>query len=127
MSIKEKIRLATDLGTQIIEVPEWDVRVEVRSMSARQRTALQNLINDETVDAGTRQEQMWAFLLTTCCFDPENGEAVFSDEDMEWLFTHKAFAPIDRLATACLNVSAVLKGSDDQLGKSSSASPTSKG
>lgn len=127
MSIKEKIRLATDLGTQIVEIPEWDVRVEVRSMSARQRTALQTLINDESVDAGARQEQMWAFLLTTCCFDPTNGESVFTDEDMEWLFTQKAFAPIDRLATSCLNVSAVLKGAEDQLGKSSSASPTSEG
>ena len=125
MSIKDKIRQAADLSREIVEVPEWDVKVEIRSMSARHRTGLQSLINDETVDAGIRQEQMWAFLLTNCCFDPETGEAVFTDEDMDWLFTQKAFAPIDRLASACLNVSAVLRGTADQLGKSSSDSPTS--
>lgn len=127
MSIKEKIRLATDLGSEVIEVPEWDVRIELRSMSARQRTALQTLINDESVPQALRQEQMWAFLLTTCCFDPDNGDAVFTDDDMEWLFTQKAFSPIDRIATACLNVSAVLKSNADELGKSSSATPTSAG
>lgn len=127
MSIKEKIRLAADLGSEIVEVPEWGVSVELRSMSARQRTALQTLINDESVPQAERQEQMWSFLLTTCCFDPENGEPVFTLDDMEWLFTHKAFGPIDRIATACLNVSAVLKNNADELGKSSSATPTSAG
>lgn len=127
MSIKEKIRLATDLGSEVVEVEEWGVRIEVRSMSARQRTALQTLINDEAVPQAERQEQMWAFLLTTCCFDPENGEVVFTEEDMDWLFTQKAFGPIDRLATSCLNVSAVLKTNADELGKSSSATPTSAG
>jgi hypothetical protein len=124
VSIKDKIRQAQNLHTEIVNIPEWDVKVEVRSMSARQRAALQTLLNNETVEVGAKQEQMWAFLLGSCCFDPETGDNVFSDEDMDWLFDHSAFAPIDRLATACLNVSAVMKGASDELGKSSLDTPT---
>lgn len=124
MSLKDKIRQASNQTAELIDVPEWDVKIEVRSMSARQRAALQTLLNDETTGVGEKQEQMWAFLLGSCCYDPATGELVFDSEDMEWLFDESAFGPIDRLATACLSVSAVMKGAVDELGKSSSDTPT---
>jgi len=48
---------------------------------------------------------------------------VFDEDDLDWLFTDKSFAVIDRLTTRCLTVSSVLKDSVDVAGKSSSATP----
>lgn len=124
MSLKDKIRQAQNDISELVNVPEWEVTIEVRSMSARQRAALQTLLNNDNVEVGEKQEQMWAFLLGSCCFDPETGEKVFDAEDMDWLFDQASFGPIDRLATTCLTVSAVMKGATDELGKSSLDTPT---
>jgi hypothetical protein len=124
VSIKDKIRKAGDLDKETVDIPEWDVTVEVRSMSARQRALMANYTDLDDQSNSDRQEALWAFLLTSCVFDPQTGEAVFDEDDLDWLFTEKSFAVIDRLTTKCLSVSSVLKDSADAAGKSSSATPT---
>lgn len=122
-----KIRAASDLERVQYHVAEWDVDIEIRSLSAKQRATLQTLIADDTDGLTTKQEVMWTFLMVNCCYDPETGEPVFTDEDMDWVLTEKAFKAIDKVTTRCLQVSGVLKGSTDELGKSSLDSPTSTG
>ena len=124
MSIKDKIRQAGDLEREVVDIPEWGVKVEVRSLSARQRATMANYTELEDQSNGDRQEALWGFLLTACVFDPETGDPVFDDDDLDWLFTDKSFAVIDKLTTKCLTVSSVLKDSVDQAGKSSSVTQT---
>jgi len=109
-----------------MQIPEWDVTVEVRSMSARQRAQMQNYVADDDQTAGERQEALWGFLLTSCVYDPETGDPVFSDGDMEWLLEDKSFAVIDRLTSKCLGVSAVGADAVDDAGKDSSDSQTNE-
>jgi hypothetical protein len=109
-----------------MQIPEWDVTVEVRSMSARQRAQMQNYVGDDDQTAGERQEALWGFLLTSCVYDPETGDPVFSDGDMEWLLEDKSFAVIDRLTSKCLSVSAVGADAVDDAGKDSSDSQTNE-
>lgn len=118
MSIADKIRKASDTAREIIEVPEWDVQLEIRSLSAKKRAQLQNFLGDDT-QASDRQEAMWGLLLTSCCFDPESGEPVFQPEDVEWLLDEKSFAVIDRLTSKALEVSAIGNDAEDEAGKSS--------
>jgi hypothetical protein len=42
-----------------------------------------------------------------CVFDPETGDPVFTEDDMEWVLTDKSFAVIDHLTAKCLEVSSV--------------------
>lgn len=124
MSIADKIKQARDAQGKTIAIPEWDVTVEVRSMSARQRASLQNYVAEDDQSAGERQEALWTFLLTSCVFDPESGDPVFSVDDMDWLLEDKSFAVIDRLSNECLAISAVTNEAVDEAGKSYSGSPT---
>jgi hypothetical protein len=124
VSISQKIQARNTLNKESIYIADWDVTIEVRSMSARQRATLQSVISADNSSTGDKQEQMWTFLFCNCCFDIETGEPVFSAEDMEWLLDQSAFTPIDQLATKCLEVSAIGKKASDDLGKSSSDSPT---
>ena len=124
MSISQKIKTVNALNKETVYIAEWDVTVEVRSMSARQRATLQSVIASDNGSTGDKQEQMWSYLFCNCCFDIETGEKVFSEEDMQWLLDQSAFSPIDQLATKCLEVSAIGKKASEDLGKSSSVSPT---
>ena len=123
MSIIDKIKQARDAEAEQYNIPEWDVTVEIRSMSARQRANMNNVIEDDG-SASEKQELMWGYLLCSCVFDPTSGDPVFTEDDMEWLLTDKSFAVIDRLTAKCLEVSSVNREAVDEAGKSSSASPT---
>jgi len=123
VSIKDKIKQAGDLEREVVDIPEWGVTVEIRSMSARQRALMANYTDLDDQSNSDRQEALWGFLLTACVFDPETGDPVFDEDDLDWLFTDKSFSVIDRLTTKCLTVSSVLKDSVDMAGKSSSATP----
>lgn len=125
MSIIDKIKQARDAEAEHYDIPEWDVTVEIRSMSARQRANMNNVIEDDGT-ASERQELMWGYLLCSCVFDPTSGDPVFTEDDMEWLLTDKSFAVIDKLTAKCLEVSSVNREAVDEAGKSSSDSPTAE-
>lgn len=123
MSIIDKIKEARDAESEQYEIPEWGVTVEIRSMSARQRANMNNVIEEDGT-AAEKQELMWGYLLCACVFDPTSGDPVFTENDMEWVLTDKSFAVVDRLTAKCLEVSSVNREAVDEAGKSSSGSLT---
>jgi hypothetical protein len=125
VSIIDKIKQARDSEADAYEIPEWGVTVEVRSMSARQRAGMNSVIETDAT-AAERQELMWGYLLCACVFDPETGDPVFTEDDMDWVLTDKSFAVIDRLTAKCLEVSSVNREAVDEAGKSSSGSQTAE-
>lgn len=123
MSIIDKIKAARDSESESYHIPEWDVTVDIRSMSARQRASMNNVLEAD-VSASEKQELMWGYLLVSCVFDPTTGDPVFTEDDMEWVLTDKSFAVVDRLTAKCLEVSKAEAKAVDEAGKSSSGSPT---
>ena len=126
--LAEQIRAAHDVSAELYEIPEWNVTVELRSMSARQRAAFASSV-DITADGnvemtGNRVELMWGTVIQACCFDPDNGEHVFTEDDIEWLMAEKNANVVDSLANACLSVSGMGADSDGDAGKDSSDSQT---
>ena len=126
--LAEQIRAAHDVSSELYEIPEWDVTIELRSMSARQRAAFASSV-DFTADGnvevnGNRVELMWGTVIQACCFDPDDGEHVFSEDDIEWLMAEKNANTVDALANACLAVSGMGADSDGDAGKDSSDSQT---
>ena len=126
--LAEQIRAAHDVSSELYEIPEWDVTIELRSMSARQRAAFASSV-DFTADGnvevnGNRVELMWGTVIQACCFDPDDGEHVFTEDDIEWLMAEKNANTVDALANACLAVSGMGADSDGDAGKASSDSQT---
>jgi len=122
-NLRDQIRSASDMESEAVEVPEWGVTVEIRTMTGRQRARIMTEMAHggiENVDV----EHLWSSVLTTCIYDPESGENVFTDDDLEWLMTEKSAAVIDRLSRRCLDVSGITEDGADEVGKGSSGSPT---
>ena len=61
-------------------------------------------------------------VLLHCCFDPDTGEQVFAEEDLEWLLAEKSAQTVDEVAQACLKISGLAADSVDEVGKDSSDS-----
>ena len=128
--LAQQIRAAHDVSSELYEIPEWEVTLELRSMSARQRAAFASNV-DITADGnvemtGNRVELMWGSVIQSCCFDPDDGEHVFSEEDIEWMMAEKNANVVDALANACLAVSGMGADSDGDAGKDSSDSQTAE-
>lgn len=134
--LADKIRNAEDLHSDLYQIPEWDVTVLVKSMSARQRANYASIlsaggINGMDADAMastalSKVESLWGNMLVACCYDPETNERVFTDDDLEWLMDEKSGEIVGNLATKCLEVSGLSGDSADDSGKDSSVSPTAE-
>lgn len=118
MSLRDQILNAQDIPTQTVEVPEWNVNVEVKGMTGAERTRIMDL----AMDAGgeLNLQTVYPEIVISTCFDPETGEKVFSPEDRVALLSKSATA-LDRLALVGMRLSGFTQESADAAGKDSSA------
>ncbi len=95
MELKDKILAAQDLDAEMLEIPEWDVIIEVRSPTAGDRARL--LTQFVNPDSGVvENDKMQAAVAVMCCFDPESGERLFDEDDIPALMA-KAARPVERI------------------------------
>jgi hypothetical protein len=117
VSIRDQILAVQDIPTQIVEVPEWGVKIEVRGMTGAERT---RIMDKATADAGEMNLQMiYPEIVIATSFDPLTGEQVFVPEDRDILLSKSATA-LDRVAMVGMRLSGFTKESADELGKDSS-------
>ena len=88
----EQILSADDFRYAEVDVPEWGGTVRVRTMSAKQRDALNRMFKDRGEVESTE------FMLLMCVVD-ENGNRVFTREHLDML-KEKSVAPINRIVKA---------------------------
>jgi hypothetical protein len=115
-AISDKIRAASDVTSETVVVPEWDVTVSVKSMTGRARARL--LKAAAQADGTMDFEALYPAILIACCFDPESGEPVFTDAD-SWI-NDKSAGPVERLAQVGMRLSGLGAGAEDS-GKDSSS------
>jgi hypothetical protein len=121
MSLKEKIFAAADIPSETLKIPEWDVEVLVKGMSAGDRINLMQSAYDQK----TQQVNMSAVypdVVVSCVFDPETGEPVFEEKDKEAILA-KSSAAVEKIADVGLRLSGIGKDADDAAGKDSSSIP----
>ena len=117
MSIRDQILAVQDIPTQMVEVPEWGVKIEVRGMTGAERT---RIMDKATATAGDMNLQMiYPEIVIATSFDPKTGEQVFVPEDRDILLSKSATA-LDRVAMVGMRLSGFTKESADELGKDSS-------
>ena len=112
--LSAKIFAAQDIETQIITVRQWGVDVEVRSMSARDRSRL--LASAVENDGRVNFEQVLPDVVILCTYDPTTGERVFGENDRDALLAKSATA-IEQIATTALGLSGMSEDAVDEAGK----------
>ena len=125
-SIREAIQAADDGTAELHEIPEWDVVVEIRSMTARSRAQFVAEMASEDGTVGNVNDPdriigMGWHVISQTCFDPDSGEPAFSEGDDEWLFEKNARV-VNDLANACMAASGLTEEAAGEAGKDFSAS-----
>lgn len=108
-SLRERILSAQDIQSERVYVPEWDVEVEVRSMTGAQRA---RVLQGATVDGEVDLERLYPILLIETVYDPETGEPVFEAADRDAL-NGKNSGALERIAKVAMRLSGIEPGAED--------------
>ena len=127
-SIREVIQAADDGTAELHEIPEWDVILEIRSMTARSRAQFVAEMASEDGTVGNVNDPdriigMWWHVISQTCYDSDTGERAFDEGDDAWLFDKNARV-VNDLANACMAASGLTEEAAGEAGKDSSGSPT---
>jgi hypothetical protein len=118
VSIRDQILAKQDIPSEMVDVPEWGVKVEVRGMTGAERT---RIMDKATQNAGDVNLQfVYPEIVIATAFDPESGEQVFKPNDRDALLAKSATA-LDRIAAVGMRLSGFTAESADDMGKDSSA------
>jgi hypothetical protein len=81
MNLRDKILQCNDIATEQVYVPQWDVTLEVRGLTGRQR----GILLQETIDPRGQMDmqKLHPKLVIMSTYDPETGERVFQDGDFD--------------------------------------------
>lgn len=117
MSVRDQILAATDdLKSEVVDVPEWGVKLVVREMNVRDRNEYVFSLS-ERVEGGDGFQYIpindplrTTRLVIATTFDGE-GNKVFNDDDVDAL-SQKAAGIIDRLSQTATRLSG-LNGEDE--------------
>ncbi len=111
MSLRDKIFSSDDITKELVDVPEWGVSVEIRSMTALERAKLMEgaTINGDKVNVGL----MYALTVIATCYDPESGLPIFTENDKEAILS-KNGSVIERLATKAMGNSGLTEKAVDE-------------
>ena len=108
--LRNKILQADDLESEVVDVPQWGVEVEIRSLSGRDRAALNRVA---TSGDGFDLERWYSEILIATVHDPETGERVFEKADAKAL-GGKSNAALERLAQTAMRISGMAATAVDE-------------
>ncbi len=99
--LRDKVFLAQDIAKELVSVPEWGVEIEVRTMTALERSALLGAAYDE--NGRPDLTRIYPELLIAACYDPQSGEKVFEPADRDAL-NGKSGAALERVAQVAVRL-----------------------
>ena len=110
MKLRDKILNCQDIQKEFVEVKEWDVTVEVRGMSGKQRAEMTEAAynpKDQTVTFA----KVYSRIMIETVYDKDTGEKIFNigDEDM---LNNKSGAALEKVVSVAMRLSGL--GGDEQ-------------
>ena len=99
--LRKAILEADDIETEVVDVPQWGVKVEVRGMTSKERA---KLLRSTTVDGQVDFNRWFPDLLIATIHDPESGDRIFTQADRDAL-NQKSGAAISHLADVAARLS----------------------
>lgn len=119
MNLRDKILSIEDIPSREVFVPNWDVTILVKGLSAGERIELTQAAVDQATGS-VNLSTVYPDIVVSCCFDPETGEPVFTAADKQDIMK-KSSKAIEMLASAGLELSGIGEDSADAAGKDSSS------
>jgi hypothetical protein len=104
-----------DMKFEVIQVPEWNCSVRIRSMSGEERDAFESSIAGEGKKMNTQNIRAKLVMLTVV---NGKGERIFTREQIEAL-GKKSAAALNRVYEASAKLSAITKADVEDLAKNS--------
>ena len=98
MSQRDKILNADDIAEEVVDVPEWDVKILLRAMNGQQQVRYAETVR------GDNKGFMYADILMVTAYDPETDELIFDPADREAL-SLKSGGVLNRLGLKVLTLS----------------------
>ena len=115
--LRSKILGSKDLPSEIVEVPQWKVKVKVVGMSAGARGLLiEKSMNKKTGELDFTK--LYPLLVVDTVYDPDTDEKVFEHDDIEELLK-KSGAAMEVIGQAALRLSGFDGEDVEELGKPS--------
>lgn len=114
MSLRDKIKNCDDIKKEIVHLDTWDCDIEVRTISAKERSNIVSKAMDK--DNKIKNDILHSLMIIASCYDPETGEKIFQDGDHEWLL-EKSSNPIEKLSASVMRLSGLSKDSMDEAEK----------
>lgn len=131
-SISRAIFDADDVETIMYDVPEWGVKLELRSPTGEERSDLQSAFVDLEATQATGAvvmrdlKQMYPALVISCAYDPETGERVFEmNAQTIAALNRKNGAVLERVAMTCMPLAGLTPEDVEEKKGGSSTSPPS--
>lgn len=116
------ILAASDRKSVRVEVPEWGLTVEVRSLTARARAEFVRLGTLHKGDRAAQLEAVQPWVIVESAYDGETGEQLFTHDQHAALLGMNPEV-LDRLSGAAVIVSGLGKDSREEAGKGSAPTP----
>lgn len=104
-SLRDKIKAADDLTTEVVDVPEWGVQLALRSPSGKERARLVSQFVDD--NGKPKLDEMYPAILIATARDPETNEPVFTADDASWI-NEKAGSVLERVAGKAMTVAGIV-------------------
>lgn len=119
--LRKKILASKDVREEVIDCPEWDAKVLVKSMTADARARMTEHLYRGREDDAERLTwaDMYPQIVVACSYDPDSGERIFTPDDANEL-AEKSAGPVERIALAGMRLSGLSQDADEELGKDSS-------
>jgi len=117
--LRDKILAANDVESELVEVPEWGVSVEVRSMSLAMRERIGQMASEaeDARKSGSDVDPAFsASVVIATAFDPETGEALFTADDIAAL-NNKNAAAVGKLSEVGARLSGLTDEAKVEAGK----------
>lgn len=114
MSLRDRILSADDIGKETLSVPQWNLDIEVRTMSAVQRSRM--LQTCTLPDGNIDLDRLYPMMIIATVFDPETGGQAFSPDDISVL-QDKSAAAIEFVAQKAMEMSGMVAKAIDTEGK----------
>lgn len=116
MSLRDRILAANDIATRTIHVAQWGVDLEIRTLSALERTRMIKACTDN--EGNVDLEKMYPLLVIASAHDPETGAKVFDQNDMG-VVADKSASAIEVVAKIAMEMSGMTGDAIDVEGKDS--------
>jgi hypothetical protein len=101
IDIRQKILESNDIKTEIVEVPEWGVKIEIRGLSGGRRAKVVEAVSNKE---NPNLIEMYALMVIETAFDPESHQQIFRLADKEALMDKNA-GILERLAAKAMALS----------------------